>query len=39
MKYTGAIVTDLLLLACVVGILFVGYEIYGLYTSILTIGE
>jgi len=39
MKYTGAIITDLLLLVLLVGVLFVGYEIWGFYQNILTIGE
>ena len=39
MKYTGIIAGDAFLLICILCLIFVGYEIYDLYASILSIGD
>jgi hypothetical protein len=39
MKFTGGVVTDLLLLLCLAGLVFVAYEIVELFNSVLTLGE
>ncbi len=39
MRFSGGLITDLLLLLCFVGLVFVAYEIVDLFNSVLTLGE
>lgn len=39
MRFSGGVVTDLLLLLCMAVLVFFAYEVVELFNSVLTLGE